>query len=159
MTDKPYSRSKPISRATSTWGVLRSAWAVNRRLRKEGRTEGASVEEIHEDVLAHRETKPDYRTTATHLYNLKVRGLLVSTKKGRRLYYRPAVDELVVVREEIRLFLDNIIPDNPELLDELERQLLERQSKLESRRRQGHEEHKPTTSRSQPRNAHTVELQ
>ena len=159
MTDNPYSRSRPLSRATSTWSVLRSAWAVNRRLRKEGRTEGASVEEIHEELLAHRDTKLNYRTTATHLYNLRTRGLLVSTKKGRRLYYRPAVDELVVVREEIRLFLDNIIHDEPELLGEIEHQLLKRQRKQESRRRQGYEEHNSTTSRSQPRNAHTVELQ
>ena len=128
--------SKPISRATSTWGVLRSAWAVNRKLSKEGRTDGASVEEILEDLLTHRDQPIDYRTVATHLRNLEARDLLVSTKKGRRLYYRPVVDELVAVSDEVRKFFDNVIHDEPELLDEVERQLLERRYDLQARERQ-----------------------
>jgi predicted transcriptional regulator len=125
--------SKPISRATSTWGVLRSVWAVNRR---KGGTEGASVEEVLEHVLSHRDEPIDYRTVATHLRNLEARDLLVSTKKGRRLYYRPIVDELVAVSDEVRKFFDNIIHDEPELLDEVERQLLERRYDVEARKRQ-----------------------
>jgi predicted transcriptional regulator len=128
--------SKPISRATSTWGVMRSAWAVNRKLREQGRTDGASVEEILEDVLSHRDQPIDYRTVATHLRTLEAKDLLVSKKKGRRLYYRPVLDELVAVGAEIRSFLDNVIHDSPELLDELERQFLERRYDLQARKRQ-----------------------
>lgn len=127
---------KPVSRATATWGVLRSVWAVCRRLEAGGRTDGATVEEVLEEVLGYRDEPIDYRTVATQLRTLEAKGLLVSTKHGRRLYYRPVMDEVVAVGAEIRLFLDQVIHDDPQLLDELERQLLERRYDLESRERQ-----------------------
>jgi len=117
--------SRPVSRATATWGVLRSVWAVNRKLREEGRTDGATVEEVLEHLLTHREEPIDYRTVATHLRTLEAKELLVSHKQGRKLYYRPVVDEVAAVSAEIRAFFDHVIHRAPALLDELERQLLE----------------------------------
>lgn len=127
---------KPVSRATSTWGVMRSAWAVNRRFESEGNDEGVSVEDVLEHVLTHRDEPIDYRTVATHLRTLEAKGLLVSERSGRRLYYRPVVDELVAVSAEIRSFLDRVIHDDPALLDELERQFLERRYDLQALERQ-----------------------
>jgi len=127
--------SKPVSRATATWGVLRSVWAVNRRLRDEGRTDGATVEEVLEHLLTHRTEPIDYRTVATHLRTLEAKELLTSHKQGRKLYYRPVVDELVAVSAEIRAFLDHVIHGDPALLDEVERQLLEDRYEIEARAR------------------------
>jgi predicted transcriptional regulator len=128
----------PVSRATATWGIMRSAWAVNRRLREEGRTDGASVQEVFDHVLTHRARPIAYPTVASHLLKLRAKDLVLSKKKGRLLYYRPVLDELVVVGAEIHSFLDHVIHDSPELLDELERQLLERRYDLQARERQKH---------------------
>lgn len=121
---------KPVSRATSTWAVMRSAWAVNRHVEMEGRDNGASIEEIYEHVLTHRDKPIDYRTVATHLRTFEVKGLLVSHKEGRRLFYKPVVDELTAVTAEIRAFLDNVVHDDPELLDEVDRQVQERREEV-----------------------------
>lgn len=126
----------PLSRATSTWGVLRSTWAVNRGLETDGDHTGATIAQIRDHLLTHRDEPIDYRTVATHLRNLKSQSLLVSQLIGRKLHYRPVVPELVLVADEIRWFLDDVIHDDPVLLDELERQLLERRSDVRILERQ-----------------------
>lgn len=128
----PGTMSKPLSRATATWGVLRSLWAVTRKNSQGPTGSWASVEEILEHLLTHRDEPIDYRTVASHLRALEKKELAVSRKEGRLLYYRPTVDELVAVAGEIEAFLSNIIHDDPALLDELERQLLERRYEIQT---------------------------
>jgi len=128
--------SKPVSRATATWEVLRSVWALNRKLAEEGRTYGASIAEVMDHLLTIRTDPIKYVSVATHLRELEARDLVVSEKRGRKFYYRPVISELAAVSAEIREFLDRIIHNEPELMDELQRQLSERRHDQQVRERQ-----------------------
>lgn len=136
----------PLSRATATWGVLRSTWAVNRGLAADGDQTGATIAQIRDHLLTHRDEPIDYRTVATQLRTLKSRGLLVSQLVGRKLHYRPVVAEVVLVSDEIRWLLDDVIHDDPVLLNELDRQLLERRSHVHALERRRERAQRPLNS-------------
>jgi len=107
---------RPVSRATSEWVILRSLWAVDRRLQATGHRDGATIEEIWGTALGLRDQPIDYRTVATQLRTLAGKGLVVSHKQGRKLYYRPTIDEETAVTAEIETFLDLVVHDDPRLL-------------------------------------------
>jgi predicted transcriptional regulator len=132
---------RPISRATSEWVILRSLWAVQRRLEATGRHDGATIEEIWNAALERRDQPIDYRTAATQLRTLASKGLVVSQRQGRKLYYRPTLDEETAVTAEIETFLDQVIHDDPRLLAILVRlgQARLEEARAEAARRQGGE--------------------
>lgn len=123
----------PVSRATSTWSVLRALWDVSRRLDQRGDGPYARIEQVWERVLELREDPIEYRTVATYLRTLEGKGLVLVKKVDGKLYYKPTVDEAVAVDREIEMFLDNVIHDDPELLDRLAEHVEKRRSLTVSR--------------------------
>lgn len=115
-----------LSHSSSTWSVLCSVWDVVRRLDEHGQDRGATVQEVHEHLLDHRERPLNQITVATYLRRLEEKGVVKSTKEDNSLHYRPVVPEDVVVAREIGHFLDHVVRDRPEHARELKRQLADR---------------------------------
>lgn len=115
-----------LSHSSSTWSVLCSVWDVVGRLKRHGQDRGATIQDVHEHLLDHGDRPLNQVTVATYLRRLQDKGVIQSTKEGKRLYYSPVVPEDLVVAREIRHFLNDVVRDRPEHARELQRQLDDR---------------------------------
>jgi predicted transcriptional regulator len=108
---------RPVSRATSLWVVLRAVWTLCQRQSESGDDAGAVVPDIVQEAIEIGGRPIAYTTVATQLKMLEDKKLVRHVKRGRNLHYYPTVDEVDAVRREVDVFLDNILHDDPALLE------------------------------------------
>jgi predicted transcriptional regulator len=95
---------------------MRSVWSVDRRLKKAGDHQGATVPQIYEEAIETGGRPIAYTTVATQLKMLEGKGLVTADKRGRNLYYHPTVDEPAAVAEEVDAFIENVLHHEPQLM-------------------------------------------
>lgn len=119
-------KDRPARRRPSSWIVLRALWSLDSRWGERERRAGASLEDVYRECARLSDPPPDLRVVGIHLRTLEGLGLVSSTPGARTPRYRPVKDERTAAREEIEVFLDEVLHDDPVLVEDLLRRVEER---------------------------------
>lgn len=98
----------------SEWEIMRICWRLGR----------CTVREVlEEDLKTH---KRDYRTILTFMTRMANKGWLATTKRGNQNLYEPVVLKTRAVEHEVDRFLADVVGEEPESLELVERALSRR---------------------------------
>jgi len=98
----------------SEWEIMRICWRLGQ----------CTVREVLAEDLKTR--KRDYRTILTFMTRMATKGWLATAKRGNRNLYEPTVAEACAVAHEIDRFLADVVGEEPESLELVERALSRR---------------------------------